>query len=153
MKQYWLLKTEGNVYPIEKLKKEKKTPWTGVRNYQARNFMKAMQVGDLCLFYHSSSKRNGVFGVVKVASRPYQDPTQFDTKSPYYDPKSIKVKPRWMLVDIAFVKKLKKPVTVEEMKNDSALAGMVLWKAPRLSVQPVTEKHFKYIVSTLPYSK
>jgi predicted RNA-binding protein with PUA-like domain len=148
MKNYWLLKSEGESYPIDVLKKEKKTPWSGVRNYQARNFIRdKMQVGDLCLFYHSSSKANGVYGIAKVASKPYADPAQFHKKSHYYDEKSTHDKPRWQLVDIAFVKKFKYPLLVGVMRNDSELSGMLMWRANRLSIQPVSEKHFKHIVA------
>ncbi len=146
MSTYWLLKTEGEAYPIDALKKDKKTPWSGVRNFQARNFMRdEMKVGDLCLFYHSSSKANGVYGVAKVASKTYPDPAQFDKKSHYFEPKSTKEKPYWWLVDIAFVRKFKKPLLVEEMRGDPKLEGMVLWHAPRLSIQPVSAAHFKYV--------
>jgi len=145
-KNFWLLKTEGEVYPIDALKKDKKTPWSGVRNYTARNYMRdEMQKDDLCLFYHSSSKENGVYGIAKVASAPYPDPAQFNKKSDYYDAGSGKENPRWILVDIAFVKKFKKPVLVGVMKNDSALNDMMLWYAHRLSIQPVSEKHFRHI--------
>ena len=144
---YWLLKSEGDTYSIDHLNTDKKTPWSGVRNYQARNFMRdGMKKGDLCLFYHSSSKQNGVFGIARVATSPYPDPAQFEKKSPYFDPKSTREKPTWTLVDIAFVEKFKKPVLVGVMKNDPALEGMKLWRAHRLSIQPVSEKHFKHIV-------
>jgi predicted RNA-binding protein with PUA-like domain len=148
MKNYWLLKTEGDYYPIDTLKKDKKTPWSGVRNYQARNYMRdKMQAGDLCLFYHSSSKENGVYGIARVASKPYADPAQFDTKSHYYDEKSTHENPRWQLVDIAFVKKFKHPLLVGLMRNDPALEGMLMWRANRLSIQPVSEKHYHHIVA------
>jgi predicted RNA-binding protein with PUA-like domain len=148
--QYWLLKTEGEVYPIDALKKDKKTPWSGVRNYQARNFMKdTMRVGDLCLFFHSSSKANGVYGVARVASKSYPDPAQFDKKSDYFEPKATQEKPYWWLVDVAFVKKFKEPVLVGVMKNDPKLGGMLLWRAHRLSIQPVSPQHFKYMVDEL----
>lgn len=149
VKKYWLLKTEGDVYPIDTLMHDKKTPWSGVRNYKARNYMRDdMNRGDLCLFYHSSSKANGVYGIAKVDSLPYPDPTQFDEKSDYYDPQASEDKPIWILVDIAFVRKIENPVLVEEMKRDPALKDMILWKAPRLSIQPVSEAHFKRIVES-----
>ena len=147
-KDYWLLKTEGDSYPIDTLKKDKKTPWSGVRNYQARNFMRdKMAVGDLCLFYHSGGKEKGVFGLARVASKPYPDPTQFDKKGHYFDEKSTQENPRWMLVDIAFVKKFRHPLLVGVMRNDPALEGMLMWRANRLSIQPVSERHFNYIVA------
>jgi predicted RNA-binding protein with PUA-like domain len=143
---YWLLKTEAGSYPIEQLQKDKKTPWTGVRNFRARNFMRDdMKVGDLCLFYHSMEKNKGVYGIAKVASKPYADELQFDKKSDYFEPRATREKPVWVLVDIAFVKKLKKPVLATEMKVDPELKNMLLWKIQRLSIQPVSEKEFKHI--------
>lgn len=143
-KNYWLLKSEPTTYPIEQLKKEKKTAWTGVRNYQARNYMIQMQAGDLCVFYHSGDEKACV-GVAKVVGKPYPDPTQYDKKSHYFDEKATKENPRWMLVDVAFVKKFKNPISLAEVKADMVLRGMMLAKATRLSVQPVSEKHFKYL--------
>lgn len=149
-KQYWLLKSEGDTYPITALKKDGTTPWTGVRNYRARNIMRdEMRVGDLCLFYHSSSDPMGVFGVAKVASKPYPDPTQFDKKSEYYDAKASREKPIWYLVDVAYVRTLRRPVTLSEIKADPALSGMMLTKPVRLSIQPVSPAHYAYIVEKL----
>ena len=145
-RNYWLLKSEPDAYSIDTLKADKKTPWSGIRNYQARNNMMAMRVGDLCLFYHSNTEVKGLYGIAKVASKPYPDPTQFDTKGHYFDAKSTPEKPRWWLVDIAFVKKFKEPITLGAMKLDSKLDGMLLWRANRLSVQPVSEKHFVNMV-------
>lgn len=141
---YWLLKSEPETYPLLQLKKDKRTAWTGVRNYQARNFMMAMHKGDLCVFYHSGKAKECV-GVAQVASEPYPDPTQFDPKNYSYDPKATKEKPVWMLVDIRFVKEFKRPVTLSEVKNDPGLRGMMLARATRLSVQPVSQKHFDYL--------
>jgi predicted RNA-binding protein with PUA-like domain len=144
--QYWLLKTEGDVYPIEQLENDGKTPWSGVRNFRARNYMRdEMRVGDLCFFYHSSCKVPGVYGLAKVASAAYPDPTQFDKKSDYYDPKSTEERPTWMLVDIAFVKKFKYPIDAVAMKKETELKDMLLWKIPRLSIQPVEDKAFNHI--------
>lgn len=143
--KYWLLKSEGDSYPISQLKKEKKTAWTGVRNYRARNFMRdEMHKGDLCLFYHSGSDM-GVYGIAKVASEPYPDPLQFDKKSHYYDEKATKEKPIWILVDIAFVRECEHPISLAEIKTDPHLDGMMVRTPVRLSIQPVSEKHFKYI--------
>jgi len=143
---YWLLKTEGEIYPIEALQKDKKTAWTGVRNFRARNIMRdEMKIGDLCLFYHSMEKNKGVYGIAKVASAPYPDPTQFDKKSDYFEPRATKDKPVWMLVDVAFVKKFKEPVLASEMKLDPKLKSMVLWKIARLSIQPVSQGEFEHI--------
>lgn len=146
MKNYWLLKSEPETYSIDALKTERETAWTGVRNYQARNFMMAMKPGELCVFYHSGAAKECV-GVAKVVGEPYPDPTQFDTKSHYFDPKATKEKPRWMLVDVRFVKKFKIPVTLAEVKRDPVLKNMMLARATRLSVQPVDKKHFDYIES------
>jgi len=146
--QYWLLKSEGDSYPIDALKKDGKTAWTGIRNYWARNFMRDdMRVGDLCLFYHSGSDM-GVYGVARVVSESYPDPTQFDRNSDYFDEKATKAKPTWMLVDIEYVRALKRPVTLAEIKAEPELSGMMLTKPIRLSVQPVSEKHFRHITET-----
>ena len=140
---YWLMKTEPETFSIDDLKRVKKEPWTGVRNYQARNNMKAMEVGDTVLFYHSSCPVPGIYGLGKVASLPYPDPTQFDKKSDYYDPKAKQDKPLWYLVDVAFVEKWSVPVTLAAMRANKKLATMVtLQPGSRLSVTPVTEKEF-----------
>lgn len=130
-------------------KTRQKVAWTGVRNYQARNFMRDdMKVGDLILFYHSNAKPNGVYGIAKVVSKPYPDPTAFDKKDEHYDPKSKKEKPTWILVDVAFVSKFKTPISLDEIKLDPHLEGMVVRQTgSRLSVMPVSEKHFNYITS------
>jgi predicted RNA-binding protein with PUA-like domain len=144
---YWLLKSEGNCYCIDDLKYDKKVPWSGVRNYQARNFMRdSMKVGDGILFYHSNAKPNGVYGIAKVSSKPYPDPTAFDAKDEHFDPKSKKEIPTWILVDVAFVSKFKYPISLDEIKLNPTLEGMVVRQpGSRLSVMPVSEKHFKYI--------
>jgi predicted RNA-binding protein with PUA-like domain len=144
---YWLIKSEGDCYPIDALKKDKRTAWTEVRNYQARNFMiRDMQIGDLILFYHSSAEPTGVYGLAKVAREAHPDETQFDKKSEYYDPKSTRTKPIWECVDVAFVEKFQKPVSLEEIKKDKALEGMVVRaRGSRLSIQPVSPEHFRHI--------
>jgi predicted RNA-binding protein with PUA-like domain len=147
--KYWLMKSEPDVFSFEDLKKRpKKTePWNGVRNYQARNFMRdEMQVGDLILFYHSSCEVPGVAGIAKVASAPYPDSTQFDSKSEYYDPKATKETPRWFLVDVTYEMDLDKHVSLEEIKEQKHLAEMrLLQKGNRLSILPVTKEEFNYI--------
>ena len=142
--QYWLMKSEPETYGIEHLKADKKTAWTGVRNFLARNYMRdEMQVGDGVLFYHSSCKVPGVYGIAKVASTPYPDPTQFDTKSPYYEPRATPEKPVWYLVDIAFVRTLSVPVTLSEIRANSKLRAMaILQPGSRLSITPVSPEHF-----------
>ncbi len=124
----------------------KTTPWFGVRNYQARNFMRdAMKVGDGVLFYHSSCPEPGIAGLAEVSSTPYPDATQFDRKSPYYDAKSTRDEPRWMLVDVKLVKKTRL-LTLEEMRAEPALEGMVtLRRGNRLSITPVTPAEWKAI--------
>ena len=148
---YWLIKSEGECYSIDDLKRDKKTSWDGVRNYQARNFMtRDMHIGDGVLFYHSIGNVKepaGVYGVARVASDAHVDATQFDKREMHYDAKATRDKPIWHCVDIAFVSKLKNPVTLAEIKIDSALDGMLVRaRGSRLSVQPVSEKHFKHIV-------
>lgn len=157
--RYWLIKSEADCYSIDDLKKDKKTGWSGIRNYQARNFMRDdMRIDDLVLFYHSTSEPTGVYGIAKVASGPKLDPTSIDIKDEHYDPaavkrekeisdgKKLKNEHLWMMVDMQFVRKFKKPVSLVEMKLDPNLDGMVvLKKGMRLSVQPVSEKHFKYL--------
>jgi predicted RNA-binding protein with PUA-like domain len=149
--QYWLLKSEGDCYSIDDLKHDKTTAWTGIRNYQARNFMRDhMKKGDLALFYHSSSKPNGVYGIAKIVSTSHADETQFDKKDSHYDATSKKDDPRWACIDVAFVKKFVEPVSLEEIKHDPHLEGMMVrQQGSRLSVQPVSEKHFKYITEVL----
>jgi predicted RNA-binding protein with PUA-like domain len=147
-RQYWLLKSEGSAYSIDDLRRDTKTAWTGVRNYQARNFLKAMHAGDLCLYYHSGTEP-AVCGIARVVSEPYPDPTQFEKGGHYFDEKSTKENPRWTLVDVAFVKKFKEPISLAEIKNDPALEGMLLRAATRLSVQPVSEKHYLHIAEKL----
>ena len=144
---YWLIKSEADVYSIDDLKRDKKTPWDGVRNYQARNFMRdKMEIGDKVIFYHSNDKPPHIAGFAKVASKPYPDETQFDKKSHYFDPKSSRENPRWFLVDMAFVQKCKKAISLETLKKDKNLLGMpLLQKGQRLSVQTVSQAHFEYI--------
>jgi len=142
------MKSEPDVYSIDDLKRDGKTPWDGVRNYQARNFMRdEMSVGDLVLFYHSNADPPGVAGVAKVASEPYPDPTQFDRRSNYHDAKSKKDDPRWMLVDVGFVEKLPEQVPLTALKEQKSLEGMyVIRRGMRLSVQPVEKKHFQRVL-------
>ncbi|HLP79249.1 MAG TPA: EVE domain-containing protein, partial [Acidobacteriota bacterium] len=111
--QYWLMKSEPSVYSIDDLKKDKKTAWTGVRNFKARNYMKEMKIGDKVLFYHSNSEPKGVAGIAEVCSEARADPTQFDKKSEYYEPKATTQKPYWYLVDVCFKKKFNQVTTLE----------------------------------------
>lgn len=148
MARSWLVKSEPDCYPYEQLEKDGRTMWDGVRNYQARNFMRDdMRVGDLVLFYHSSTAVPGVVGVARVASEPYPDPTQFQPDSPYYDPKASTAEPRWHLVDLEPEQRLPRLVSLEEMKGDPGLEGMLLLKrGNRLSVMPVERTHFERVL-------
>jgi predicted RNA-binding protein with PUA-like domain len=147
--KYWLMKSEPDVFSFADLKKRpKKTePWNGVRNYQARNFMRdEMQPGDLILFYHSSCEVPGVAGIAKVSSSPYPDSTQFDPMSEYFDPKATLEVPRWFLVDVSFESDLKRHVPLTELKEQKKLAQMrLLQQGNRLSILPVTREEFMYI--------
>lgn len=145
--KYWLIKSEPDVYPLKQLKREKKAEWDGIRNYQARNMMRdEMAIGDLVLYYHSNCAQPGVVGVAKVASKPYPDPTQFDKKSKYHDPKSPEGNPRWILVDMKFVAEFREEVGLARMKEDKALEGMlILRRGNRLSITPVEAKHFRRV--------
>lgn len=145
--KYWLIKSEPSDYSIDDLKRDKVEHWDGVRNYQARNFMRDdMKVGDLILFYHSSSKPPHIAGIAKVDSKPYDDPTQFDPKDKHYDPKSSKNNPTWQLVDVRFVSKAKNPLSLDDIKNDSILKDMrLLQRGNRLSVFPIEKKEFEHI--------
>ena len=141
------MKSEPDVFSIDDLKRDGKTSWTGVRNYQARNFMRdRMTVGDMVLFYHSSTDPSGVVGLGKVCSGPKPDPTAWDPKSPYFDPATSREKPVWMMVDIAYVKTFPRVVTLAELRTDRSLQGMLLLqKGSRLSVQPVDARHYEHI--------
>ena len=145
---YWLMKTEPDTFSIDDLKRKKREAWDGVRNYQARNFMRDdMRVGDGVFFYHSNCAEPGIAGLAEVATDAYPDPSQFDPKSQYFDPGSSRDNPRWMLVDVTFVKKLKRVITLDELKNHKALTDMrLLRKGNRLSVMPVEAADWKYIL-------
>ena len=143
---YWLMKSEPSVYSIDDLCRDRRTAWDGVRNYQARNHMRAMTKDDLVLFYHSSSNPTGVAGVANVVTEAYPDPTQFDRRSKYFDVKSSKDDPRWWLVDVGFVRRFNEPVLLSTIKTDKRLTNMVLVNNLRLSVQPVTKHEFKRVL-------
>ena len=142
------MKTEPSEYSIDDLKADKQEMWDGVRNYQARNFMRdEMKIGDKVLFYHSNAKPAGVAGIAQVCSEPDPDPTQFDKKDSHYDPKSDPETPRWILVDVCFEAKLKRIVSLHELKENSFFDDMlVIKRGMRLSIQPVEKKHFDRIV-------
>jgi predicted RNA-binding protein with PUA-like domain len=141
------MKSEPDTFGIAHLAKAGTEPWTGVRNFQARNYMRdSMRVGDTVLFYHSSCKVPGIYGIAKVASAPYPDPTQFDKKSEYVDIRATKEKPIWYLVDVSYVKTLKTPVTLSEMRADPRLSTMmILEPGSRLSITPISETEYAVI--------
>ena len=145
---YWLMKSEPDEFSIDDLKARKVEPWSGVRNYQARNYMREMRRGDGVLFYHSSCEVPGVAGIAEVAVTAYPDPTQFDPDSDYFDAASRRDAPRWSLVDVRFKRKLKRVIALAEMKAQKALQDMVLLRpGNRLSVSPVTKPQWDYILS------
>jgi predicted RNA-binding protein with PUA-like domain len=147
---HWLMKSEPEDFSIDALERVGREPWSGVRNYQARNFMmKDMRVGDGVLFYHSSTAVPGVVGLAEVASAAYPDPTQFDRKSEYFDAKSPRTQPRWWLVDVAFKRKFKRVVALDELKAQAEKLGdfALLHRGNRLSVLPVTTAQWRLILS------
>jgi predicted RNA-binding protein with PUA-like domain len=145
--RYWLMKTEPDEFSIDDLSKKKAEPWTGVRNYQARNFMREMKAGDGVLFYHSSCEVPGVAGIAEVAEIAYPDPTQFDKKSDYYDAASKREEPRWSLVDVKFKRKLKRVIPLSELKDRNELEGFALLaRGNRRSVLPVTKPQWDFIL-------
>lgn len=144
---YWLIKSEPDVFSIADLERDGQTSWEGVRNYQARNHLRAMRVGDLALYYHSNADPPGVAGVARVCREAYPDDTQFDPKSDYYDADSPRDDPRWSRVDVEFVEQLPEFVSLEALKEDAELDGMLVRKrGMRLSVQPVEPAHFKRVL-------
>jgi predicted RNA-binding protein with PUA-like domain len=148
--KYWLMKSEPSEVSIDDALRIGAAPWFGVRNYQARNFMRdQMQVGDGVLFYHSSCDEPGVVGIAEVASTPYPDATQFDASSHYYDPKATPENPRWILVDVKAIRKTR-VLSLAEMRANEDLASMVvLQKGSRLSITPVTAAEWKTVLKLL----
>lgn len=147
-KRHWLVKSEPSVYSLEQLRRDRSTLWTGVRNYQARNFLKEMRVGDLLLYYHSNDEPIGVFGIATVLKEFEPDPTQFDKSSEYYDSKSTVDVPRWFCPTIGFVEAFKQGVTRAQLQACKELEGMILLqRGSRLSVQPVKIAEFEAIVA------
>ncbi|HVT35116.1 MAG TPA: EVE domain-containing protein [Nevskiaceae bacterium] len=152
---YWLMKSEPDCFSIDHLKARPKqtAPWDGVRNFQVRNmFRDDMKQGDTAFFYHSSCDVPGVYGVMKIVSNAYPDPTQFDPKADHYDPTAKPEEPRWLLVDVKFERKLKAPVTLATLRAHAAkLKGLrLLEPGSRLSVVPVSPAHWNYILSLEP---
>jgi predicted RNA-binding protein with PUA-like domain len=143
---YWLMKTEPDVFSIDTLKTKGVAPWDGVRNYQARNHMRAMAVGDRVLFYHSSADPSGVAGLAEIARTAYPDHTSWDPKSHYFDSASTPEKPRWDMVDLRYVSTFKNFLPLGDLREIPELSEMVLLQRSRLSVQPVEKRHYDLIV-------
>lgn len=149
--RYWLMKSEPSECSVESVlaRPDRRIPWFGIRNYQARNFMRDdMQVGDIVFFYHSSCPQPGIAGLARVAGPALPDETQFDPNDPYYDPKSTRDNPRWVCVDIEVTKQL--PVVgISQLRQHQALSSMrILQRGNRLSITPITEAEFQYIMTT-----
>ncbi|MFZ2236972.1 MAG: EVE domain-containing protein [Dokdonella sp.] len=147
-RRYWLMKSEPEAFSIDDLERVGVEPWSGVRNYQARNFMRdGMQPGDGVLFYHSNCQPPGIVGLASVASTAYPDPTQFDSSSHYHDPKSTQEQPRWQLVDVKFERKLKRCLSLAELKAVPELDDFALvQRGSRLSVMPVAKSQYDFIL-------
>ncbi|MFL6587568.1 MAG: EVE domain-containing protein [Luteimonas sp.] len=150
-KRYWLMKSEPEDFSIDDLARVGTEPWTGVRNYQARNFMRdGMRVGDGVLFYHSNTDVPGIYGIAEVASTAYPDPSQFKKSSKYFDEKATEETPRWFLVDVGYVRTLAHPISLAEIREHSAALGeefALIRKGARLSVLPVTSAQWKVLLS------
>jgi len=148
---YWLFKSEPDTFSIDDLAAQpgRTDHWDGVRNYQARNFMRdRMQVGDLGFFYHSNTKPPGIVGIVDIARPAYPDHTAFDREDPHYDPKSDPDNPRWYMVDVRLVRKLNRKITLDELKQRPEISDLALVKkGNRLSIMPVTEEQWEFILS------
>jgi predicted RNA-binding protein with PUA-like domain len=147
-KRYWLIKSEPNVYSIADLQRDGQTCWDGVRNYQARNFMRDdMQVGDEIFFYHSNAQPMGIYGVAQVVREAYPDHTAVDPSDKHFDPKSDPANPTWVMVDVGYVGTFKEPITLTTLKQTSKLEKMlVIQRGSRLSVQPVTPEEWDIVM-------
>lgn len=148
---FWLMKSEPDVFSIDKLERDGVAPWDGVRNYQARNYMREMKKGDEVFFYHSSTVPPAIVGRMSIAREAYPDPSQFNKKSEFYDPSSTPQSPRWSQVDVQFIEKFKKPLSLDQIKQMAVLGDMLLLKRSRLSVQPVTPAQWKKILSLVSF--
>jgi predicted RNA-binding protein with PUA-like domain len=149
-KRHWLMKSEPDDFSIDDLARVQVEPWTGVRNYQARNFMRDMQIGDGVLFYHSNAAVPGIYGIAEVATTAYPDPSQFDRKSKYFDEKASREQPRWDLVDVRYVRTLKRPISLDDIRAEADALGedfALIRKGNRLSVLPVTAAQWKTLLS------
>ncbi len=155
---YWLIKSEGDCYSIDDLRNDKRTAWTGIRNFQARNYMRyGMKIGDLTLFYHSNgtpAEPSGVYGIAKIVSGAHIDESALDPKDEHYDPKAVKYskegkEPLWSCVDVEFVRKLSSPVPLYFIKKDKVLRRMLVAKpGQRLSIMPVQKEEFEVFLKS-----
>ena len=149
--KYWLMKSEPDVFGIDDLENAPgmTEPWDGVRNYQARNMMRDdMKTGDLSFLYHSNCKEPGIAGIMKIVREGYPDMTAFDPDAKYFDPKSDPANPRWYRVDVRYVRKLKRIITLSELKEYSGLTGLpLLRRGNRLSIMPVSRQQWKFILT------
>lgn len=137
---YWLMKSEPDVYSLQDLQRDRQTIWDGVRNYQARNFLRSMQVGDLAFFYHSNTVPPGIVGLMQIVEPNLDDPTQFDRQSKYYDAKSTQQQPRWQTVRVEYVETFSQPLTLDQLRQQfTAEELLVVRQGNRLSVMPVPE--------------
>jgi predicted RNA-binding protein with PUA-like domain len=144
--RHWLFKSEPGTFSIHDLERVGVEPWDGIRNFQARNLIRdELAVGDPVLFYHSSARPPGVVGLAEVASEPRPDPTAFDPASGYFDPASDPDDPRWLLVDVRHVETFPRLLSLDELRRQPELEGMVLLQRSRLSIQPVTAAQFEHI--------
>ena len=145
---FWLMKSEPEVFSIADLERDGTTTWEGVRNYTARNFMRdGMKLGDLVLYYHSNAEPPGVAGLARVSGLAQPDPTQFDPGSDYHDPGSSETDPRWLMVRLGFVERFATLLSLDRLKSETALSGMpLLQRGQRLSVQPVSVRHFAHVL-------
>lgn len=145
--RHWLMKSEPDCFSLADLKKKVTSGWDGVRNYQARNFMREMALGDQVLFYHSNAKPPGIAGLATVSALAHPDPTQFDPNSQYFDPKATPTTPRWFMVEVRYVKTFTTFIPLETLHQVPELSAMVLLQRSRLSVQPVTPQQYQTILS------
>ena len=148
MPNYWLLKSEPETFGFDRLEREKRTEWSGVRNFMARNYMKAMRLDDLAFFYHSSTKIPGIAGIARVVREAYPDFTALDPNSPYYDSKASEARPIWEMVDVAYERALPRFVTLAELRANAELAPtmVLLRRGSRLSVQPVHAREWQLVL-------
>jgi predicted RNA-binding protein with PUA-like domain len=146
MKQFWLMKSEPDTYSFDDLKRDRTTAWEGVRNYMARNHLRAMRTGDRAFFYNSAVAPLAIVGIMEIVKAAYPDPAQFDRQSDYFDPGSKRDAPRWDAVDVRYLEPVSPPITREAMKAAPGLKNLRLFSHTRLSVSPVTPAEWKTIL-------